>query len=90
LATLPPGHAASDADHVLEVRVTRLATLMLLTATFAPAAVMGALPIVLPVVVVVVGLAVAVWVITETSGSRVNGGGAGPVSRPAESPVRLP
>lgn len=76
--------------------MTRLATLMLLTATFAPAAVMGALPIVLPVVVVVVGLGVAVWAITETSGSRsiissqLTGTSTSQVSRPADSPVRLP
>jgi hypothetical protein len=40
--------------------VTRLTALLLLTAAFAPAAVMGALPIVLPIVIVIVGLGVAV------------------------------
>lgn len=43
--------------------MSRLAALFLLTAAFAPAAVMGALPVVAPVVVVLlaVGLAVAAF-----------------------------
>lgn len=42
------------------VTVNRLAALLLLTAAFAPAAVLGALPVVAPVVVVLLGLAMAV------------------------------
>jgi hypothetical protein len=37
--------------------VTRLAALLVLTAAFAPAAVLGAMPLVAPVVVVVLGVA---------------------------------
>ena len=40
--------------------VTRLTALVLLTAAFAPAAVIGALPVVVPVVVVLTGLGLAV------------------------------
>jgi hypothetical protein len=40
--------------------VSRLAALLLLTAAFAPAAVLGAMPVVAPVVIVCVGLAMAV------------------------------
>lgn len=40
--------------------VSRLAALLLLTAAFAPAAVLGAMPVVAPVVIVCVGLALAV------------------------------
>ena len=40
--------------------VSRIAALLVLTAAFAPAAVMGALPVVAPVLIVVCGLAMAV------------------------------
>lgn len=40
--------------------MSRLTALLVLTAAFAPAAVMGALPVVAPVVVVLLGLALAV------------------------------
>lgn len=40
--------------------MSRLAALLLLTAAFAPAAVLGAMPVVAPVVIVCVGLAMAV------------------------------
>jgi hypothetical protein len=40
--------------------MSRLTVLLLLTGAFAPAAVMGALPIVLPVMVVVAGIGLAV------------------------------
>lgn len=40
--------------------MSRLAALLLLTAAFAPAAVLGAMPVVAPVVIVCVGLALAV------------------------------
>ena len=40
--------------------VTRLAALLVLTAAFAPAAVMGALPVVAPVLIVLCGIAMAV------------------------------
>jgi hypothetical protein len=40
--------------------VTRLAALLVLTAAFAPAAVMGAMPFVVPVVAVLVGVALMV------------------------------
>ena len=40
--------------------VSRLAALLVLTAAFAPAAVMGALPVVAPVLIVVCGVAMAV------------------------------
>lgn len=40
--------------------MSRLAALLLLTAAFAPAAVLGAMPVVAPVVIVCVALAVAV------------------------------
>ena len=40
--------------------MNRLTALLLLTAAFAPAAVIGALPVVAPVVVVLLGVAMAV------------------------------
>ena len=40
--------------------MSRLAALLVLTAAFAPAAVMGALPVVAPVLIVLSGLALAV------------------------------
>ena len=40
--------------------MSRLAALLVLTAAFVPAAVMGALPVVAPVIIVLVGVAVAV------------------------------
>lgn len=40
--------------------MSRLTALLILTAAFAPAAVMGALPVVAPVVIVLMGLALAV------------------------------
>lgn len=40
--------------------MSRLVALLVLTAAFAPAAVMGAMPVVAPVVIVLVGLALAV------------------------------
>ena len=40
--------------------MTRLAALLVLTAAFAPAAVMGALPVVAPVLIVLCGIAMAV------------------------------
>lgn len=40
--------------------MSRLAALLLMTAAFAPAAVLGAMPVVAPVVIVCVGLALAV------------------------------
>ena len=40
--------------------MSRLAVLLLLTGAFAPAAVLGALPIVVPVMVVVAGIGLAV------------------------------
>lgn len=40
--------------------MSRLAVLLLLTGAFAPAAVLGALPIVVPVMVVVIGIGLAV------------------------------
>jgi len=42
------------------VTVSRITALLVLTAAFAPAAVMGALPVVAPVLIVVCGLAMAV------------------------------
>jgi hypothetical protein len=42
------------------VTVSRIAALLVLTAAFAPAAVMGALPVVAPVLIVVCGVAMAV------------------------------
>ena len=44
--------------------VSRLAALLVLTAAFVPAAVLGALPVVAPVVVVLLGLALA-WAAFE-------------------------
>ena len=40
--------------------MSRIAALLVLTAAFAPAAVMGALPVVAPVLIVVCGVAMAV------------------------------
>lgn len=40
--------------------MSRLAALLILTTAFAPAAVMGAMPVVAPVVIICVGLALAV------------------------------
>jgi hypothetical protein len=42
------------------VTVSRIAALLVLTAAFAPAAVMGALPVVAPVLIVLCGVAMAV------------------------------
>jgi hypothetical protein len=53
------GQEKGHRPHPNEVSVPRLIALLLLTAAFAPAAVMGALPIVLPVVIVIVGLGAA-------------------------------
>lgn len=60
--------------------MTRLAVLIVLISAFAPAAVMGALPVVAPVVVVLLGLTLALYAyeyeptpvvaVTERSASR--------------------
>jgi hypothetical protein len=47
------------------VTVSRIAALLVLTAAFAPAAVMGALPVVAPVLIVVCGVAMAVTAFLE-------------------------
>ena len=57
--------------------MSRLAAFLLLTAAFVPAAVMGALPIVVPVMVVVTGIGLAVSafepVPVEASDPRADG-----------------
>lgn len=56
-----PGHGGASSPSPAEViPVSRLTALLVLTAAFAPAAIMGALPVVVPVVVVLVGLTLAV------------------------------
>jgi len=64
--------------------VPRLTALLLLTAAFAPAAVMGALPIVLPVVIVIVGLGAALSYLPVPS--RLSASGAS-VSESADRSV---
>lgn len=63
--------------------MTRLLALMVLTAAFAPAAVLGALPVVAPVVLALLafGLAVSAW------GPAVV---PVPVTEPADPPFRAP
>lgn len=62
--------------------MTRIAALFLLTAAFAPAAVMGALPVVAPVLIVLCGVAMAVTAFFEAPEPQ-------PVPVPASVPERV-
>lgn len=54
------GHGVASGQPCRGDDVRRLTALLILTAAFAPAAVLGALPVVAPVMIVLMGLAVAV------------------------------
>ncbi|HEX7188844.1 MAG TPA: hypothetical protein VF423_11525 [Actinomycetes bacterium] len=63
--------------------MSRLAALLVLTAAFAPAAVMGALPVVAPVLIVLSGLALAVTAFERETPEPVL---VDPASEPAPQP----
>ena len=63
--------------------MSRLAALLVLTAAFAPAAVMGALPVVAPVLIVLSGVALAVTALERPAPEPV-------LVDPASDPDRQP